>query len=555
MKKIISILLSISIIVLCFAGCSGNKAIDFIYPFSANVNSYDPQVAGTSDEYLIIENTYEGLIRINDDGEVQAGVAESWDKSSDGLTYTFKLKKGIKWNINTEKNDKGEFKDDRLAMLGKEFNPDITAHDFVFALQRACMPETECPLFSSISCIKNATSINKGKMSYKNLGVKAVDDYTLKIQLSTADDSFMQTLTTAVAMPCNEEFFNATKGKYGLDTEHTLFNGQFYVSQILESSYLLNKNKFYKGDFPAFASELTLKIANNENENETIERLESGYYDCALLNGFDTEKIKHNDGITFSPYNDTTWAFILNTNDEVLQSKTIRKALCYAFTRLDKPSKDFLTNATSLTPQSCLINSKLANEAFGKTTTSQNIDKSIELWKRGLEIIEQSSVTLTVLTTKDMEQSVKAMLQGVQSGIGSIVKNNKGETVNFTIKVETVSQEDMNNAIATQTYDIAFYPFKSKSNSALTYLKGFYQKNLTGFNSKDVKKYIGKAENALSVDSAIKYAKMAEKEILDSYSIIPMLYETSYYASAKGVEGIQFHSGTGRVSFVNATRK
>lgn len=133
----------------------------------------------------------------------------------------------MKWNIDTETDDKGEFKDSRLKMLGRVFDPEITANDFVFALRRAAQPETECPLFSSIACIKNAVSVHNGKMSSDKLGVKAVNNYQLEITLASADDSFMQTLTTAVAMPCNEEFFNATKGRYGLSTEYTLFNGQF----------------------------------------------------------------------------------------------------------------------------------------------------------------------------------------------------------------------------------------------------------------------------------------------------------------------------------------
>lgn len=555
MKKIISILLSIALIVCCFSGCGGEKSIDFIYPFTANVNSYDPQVAKTSDEFLIIENTFEGLIRMDDDGTIRKGVADSWDISGDGLIYTFNLKKGIKWDINTKKNDKGEFKDSRLEMLGYEFNPDITAKDFVFALQRACMPETECPLFSSISCIKNASEIHSGKMDYKQLGVQAIDDYTLKITLATADEAFMNTLTTAVAMPCNEEFFNATKGKYGLSTKYTLFNGQFYVAQILETSYLLNANEYYTGEFPAKASELTFKIINDDNKDKTIELIKSGYYDAAFLNGFDSEKVKDSKGITLSPYNDTTWAFILNSHNEVLQSKTIRNSIRYGLTRLDDTGKEYLNNATNLVPESCMLGSQNANEVFGSTVVKQDLDTSIDYWKKGLEIVDKTKVELTVLTTPEMEEYVKRMIQGIQSGIGNIVRDNKGNTVSFTLKVETVSEEKMKNAIVTNQYDIAFYPFKSNSNSTITYLSSFCENNITGFDTTDAKYYIGKAETATSLNDMKHYAREAEVEILSSFCIIPMLHETSYYASAKGVSGVQFHSGTGRVSFVSATRE
>ena len=111
MKKILSILISLLLVISLFSGCKNKQgSIDFIYPFGANVNSYDPQVASTADEFLIIENTFEGLIRINDDGTIVPGMAEKWEISDDGLTYTFHIRKGMKWNINTDKYEKGENK-------------------------------------------------------------------------------------------------------------------------------------------------------------------------------------------------------------------------------------------------------------------------------------------------------------------------------------------------------------------------------------------------------------------------------------------------------------
>lgn len=68
MKKIISVLLSILLIAALFTGCADkDEQIDLIYPFSGKINSYDPQVASTADEYLLVENCFEGLIRTDDE--------------------------------------------------------------------------------------------------------------------------------------------------------------------------------------------------------------------------------------------------------------------------------------------------------------------------------------------------------------------------------------------------------------------------------------------------------------------------------------------------------
>lgn len=560
-KKTLSIILCTILLICTFSGCSGsNKKINFLYPFSADVNSYDPQIAGTPDEYLIIENTFEGLIRVTPDGEVKPGVAESWDISQDGLTYTFKLQKGVKWNIDTSlKKDGTRRKDSRLEYMGYDFNPDITAKDFVFALRRAVNKQTNSPLFSTISGIKNAAAVNSGRMKESSLGVKALDDYTLQITLSAKDDSFMKTLSTAVAMPCNEQFFNATKGRYGLSAEYTLFNGQFYLSQILDTSYLLKQNKQYTGPSPTAANELTLKIINEEDEQnektDTIARLESGYYDAAFIEGTQTERLKKAEGITYYPYNDTTWAFLLNTNHPALKSKTIRKALCTGFTRLTDTKKEYLENAGNLIPSSCTIGANNADKAIGKTAMTQDIEKSKELWKSGLKFIELRKFELTVITCESMQEYVKQMLQGIQSGIESLSVSDSGEEIGLTVKVEVMSEADLKKAVAKKDYDIAFYPFKAKNTSALNYLQQIAESNPTAIETDKVKKALTRAESAGNLKSISQNIRAAEKEIIDSCSICPMVFETSYYASAQGVKDVQFHIGSGRVSFVYATRE
>ena len=137
--------------------------------------------------------------------------------------YTFHLRQGAKWNVkNTSQSANSKELTKAQELMGETFNPDITANDFVFALQRACEKNTDAPLFSSISNIVNASKIHSGKMKSSKLGVKAIDDYTLEIKLKSADGGFLNVLSTAIAMPCNEDYFNATKGRYGLGLDYSI---------------------------------------------------------------------------------------------------------------------------------------------------------------------------------------------------------------------------------------------------------------------------------------------------------------------------------------------
>lgn len=542
-KRIAAVILSVLIAVISLSGCSSeSEKLDFIYPFSGDVVSFDPQIASTADEFLIIENCFEGLVRVNDDGTVQPGVAESWNVSDNGKTYTFHLRKGCKWYIEEKSNVQ--------TLFGPGNNPDITANDFVFALQRAADKNTDAPLFSSISNIKNASKIHSGKADTSTIGVKAVDDYTLEIQLNSADSSFLSILSTSIAMPCNESFFNATGGRYGLGLEYTAFNGQFYVSSILESSYILKNNQSYTGEYKSAVTDITLNITNEDSE--IAKYLESGYYDAAYITGREYHELKDS-GITAVEYSDTTYAFVLNKNTTLLAEKDLRQAVCLSISDIDLTDREYLSRATGFTPPSCTVGGVSAPEAVGNINPAQDIEKAQVLWKSGLEKIGATQADFTVIVPAEYDDIAKELVQGIQKGIGQISSYGNDDTaVSFSLKIEALEEEEFNTAFANGEYDMALYKFSASSQNALNFLDGIINGNYAG-ETEDAQSQLKKAQSA-SADKLASAVKSCEKELMADYSIKPVFFESSYYAQAKGVSGIQFHPGSGRVCFVNAQR-
>lgn len=548
MKKFVSFFLCTVIIATIFCGCSGSsEKMDFIYPFGGKINSFDPQVASTEDEFLIIENCFEGLVRVLDDGTVQPGVATDWKISNDGLTYTFNLRRGAKWNV---ASDDPENLTKAQELMGKNFNPDITANDFVFALQRAVSKETNCPLYSSVSNIVNAVKIHSGSLSADKLGVKAIDSYTLQINLSSADDGFLNTLSTAVAMPCNEEYFYATKGRYGLGLDYTIFNGQFYVSSILEASYILKNNKLYVGDYPSAVTDITLNIV--DNTQDIAKKLKSGYYDSAYISGKEYEELSSED-ISVTPYSTKMWALVLNKNKQIFSDDNLRKAFCLSVSPPDTENHSYYEKAVCFTPPSCIIGNTNALEAIGKTVISQDTEKAKELWKEGLEDTGYTVADFTLIITEEMEDVAKQIVQGIQSGVGSVSSYGDGKSVSFSLKIETLSQEDYDTAISEGNYDIALYQFTASNQNCVSYLESIVNSNIAGQIS-GIDKALEQAQSA-KADKLASACTKCEKVIMEDYSVLPILFESSYYAQAKGVSGVNFHPGSGRVSFVNATRE
>ena len=206
-------------------GCNSNTEKAYLYFELPEIPStVDPQTAKTDAELIIVKNIYEGLMRKDADGETVLGAAESI--SQDGLTYTFTLRDGITWDNDTA----------------------VTAEDFVFGIRRALDPKTKSPFASRLFSVKNAKSVNSGKTSPENLGVIAIDDKTVKFTLEYEDEKFLETLTTSVAMPCNEKFFNDSKGKYGLFRENIISNGSYRLTKWNKESFgiRLYKNENYK---------------------------------------------------------------------------------------------------------------------------------------------------------------------------------------------------------------------------------------------------------------------------------------------------------------------
>lgn len=543
MKKIISVLLSVLFISALFSGCKDNdKQIDLIYPFFGKINSYDPQVASTADEYLLIENCFEGLVRTDDNGNIHPGCASSWDISSDGLTYTFHLQKGLKWHVY----------DEALQKFGEDYNPEITANDFVFALRRAADKSTNSPLFPTISSIVNAPKIHAGSMKKSSLGVTAVDNYTLRIKLSSSDAGFLQALSTAVAMPCNEKFFNSTNGRYGLTTAYTMFNGQFRLKTITDNSYILKNNTNYAGPSPAKAADVTLKIVGPDES--LASQLISGYYDAAYLRGYESTEINGKKGITAMPYSNITWALTMNSAaGGLLEYKNARRALTLSLSEPNFENYPYLTNAKGIIPPTCTVNDKPFTEQSSAVAYSPNHQEAVSVWKETAKTAGIYSEEFILLAPSSMEDVAKELVQGIQKSICAISNINNKKTA-YSIKLEIITESELKAKVYSGDYDIALYPFESTASSPVSFLKSFSAVNLTGFDADSFNKAIASAESA-GADKLVSACNKCERELINSFCYAPLFYESNYYTMAKNVSNVSFHAGTGRVSFVYATRK
>ena len=203
-------------------GSGSNSFTWFVDSIPANL---DPQVASASADVIACENLYSGLVRKDPSGKYEPALCERWEKSSDGLTYTFYLKDGLTYT----------------AAKGNATDYAITAEDFVFAFRRLFRAETNSPYAVEFAALENSAAVLAGQMPESALGVTASGPLTLVFHLSSADDNFLEKLTLPGAMPCDEEFFNSTRGTYGLNASSTLSSGSFYIYNWTASGLFLRR--------------------------------------------------------------------------------------------------------------------------------------------------------------------------------------------------------------------------------------------------------------------------------------------------------------------------
>ena len=182
LKRVFSLLLVI-IMIVSLVGCGESYMDAYIYFEMENIPStLDPQLVSTREEYTIVRSIFDTLLRYDDKGELTPSAADSFQK--DGLTYRFTIREDATWTDGEK----------------------LTAHDFEFAFKRALDPETAAPAVATLSSVASAV---------------ALSDSVFTVTLNYDDPDFLNTLTLPITMPCNEEYFNKSKGRYCREIGYT----------------------------------------------------------------------------------------------------------------------------------------------------------------------------------------------------------------------------------------------------------------------------------------------------------------------------------------------
>ncbi len=228
-----------------------------------------------------IVNTYDGLMEYDLEGILQPALAESYTVSDDGLTYTFKIRQGVKW-VDSQGREVGEVK----------------ADDFVAGMQH--MMDAKGGLEYLVQdIIVGATGYISGEITdFSQVGVKAVDDYTLEYTLEKPTSFFITMFGYNVFAPICRTFYESKGGKfgeafdssaadytYGTSPDNIAYCGPFLITSATEkNSIVFAQNESYWNKDAMNIKSMKWNYNDNSDVTKSYNDLKAGTLDQAALN-------------------------------------------------------------------------------------------------------------------------------------------------------------------------------------------------------------------------------------------------------------------------------
>lgn len=525
-KKILSLFLAlVAAISLC--ACGGSSEDILILPIESDPICLDPQVADSKEAKLMIANCFEGLVRLDKDYKIIPGVAESWEISKDGLTYTFKLRNDTHWKL------LNSFEDVLPEGYKDTYRTQVIAADFVYGISRALDPATQAGDAEKLFSIKNASAVNSGKQPTSALGISAQDDSTLVITLERADPDFLRILTLPVAMPCHEEFFKATHAKYCLDLKYTFCNGPFYLSRWAEDNTLsMYKNDEYKGNVKVNPDELYFYV--NTEEASVVKKIRQRTYDCAFLSEAAKNELSDNDKLSNYSTENMIYGLCFNCSDSVLSDEDMRRALAMVTKTSELTANSDNAFTKGIVPDCVRYGENSYREAAGNVSgIAYNEQQALTLWKKGLKKLDITTAEVVITCA---EENAPLMQQTIQNW-------QRVFSTSILAKVEVKTAEQISTMIYNTSYQVLYHKITTDSSTVTDTLKKFTSdssSNIFGFADKNYDKTVNSIITTYSGAAKLNGCVNAEKYILDKAVFLPMLGGSSYAVVNKGVDGLYF---------------
>lgn len=474
-----------------------------------------------------MNSVFEGLYRIGPENTPIPGMAESHEVSEDGTVYTFKIRKDAVWSNGSP----------------------VTAYDFEYAWKRAINPETQAIYSYLMLDIKNAANVQTeedplyGKV--EEIGIKALNDDTLEVQLNAPIPYFISLTTYAPYFPLNKEFTESQGDQYALEADNMIYNGPFMMESWQHGQgWTFVKNESYWDKDTVKLTKITQKIV--KDTATAVNLYEAGEIDTAELSSEYVAQYK--DSPEYSTFLKPNTYFIrMNHENKYLSNLNIRKAIDMAWDKqgfADVILQDGSIPAYYLVPQGLSTDDKGNDFRDGNGDMNKtDIELAKEAWATGLKELGVDQVKLEFLTY-DRAESKKA---------AEFIKNQLEtnlEGLELTINMQPNKQKlALEGAV---DFDLDYGGWGPDYQDPMTYIELFESTayyNQSNYKNEKVDAFIKQAKTTSDVTERWELMQQAEKLMMEDVAFAPTFQKGLSRLTKPYVKNLYEHPFSADISY------
>ena len=541
MKKrlvlLLSLVLSVSLVLSACGSKSkdestGNKDSDTAKKVSqvlrVNINtepfSLNPGLANDSTSGAVLRQTFDGLTRIDKDGKPQLAMAASYETSADLKTYTFKIRDDAKWS-----------------------NGDpVTAQDFVYAWKWALDPAHESQYAYQLYYVKGAEAANGGKGSLDDVGVKAIDDKTLEVQLVNPTPYFLELASFYTYYPVDSKVAQANDKWYTDAGDSYVSNGPFVMTEWShKDKIVLEKNPNYYDKDAVKLDKIEMYMINDPNTELQMynnDELDWAGSPTGTLPTDVMPQLQQSGKLNVQAIAGTYW-YKFNTEKPPFNNVNIRKAFTYAINR--KAIVENITQGGQIPAMAIVPPSMFPDNEKGYFTDNDTA-KAKEYLQKGLEelglkdVSELPPITLSYNTSEAHGKIAQAIQDMWKNTLGINVKLENEEWAVYITKLHEGN------------YQIGRMGWLGDFNDPINFLELYKDKkggnNDTNWENPKFKDLLNQSATEADPAKRTELLKQAEAVFMEDMPVAPIYFYTNTWLQKDNLKDVVV-SGLGDVQF------
>lgn len=474
--------------------------------------SLDPALASDTTSGWVIDHLFEGLYTKNQKGEPVLGAASDVKVSEDGKTYTFTIRDDAKWS---------------------DGDP-VTAQDFEYAWKRVLDPKTGSPFAFYMYYIKGAEEYNKGKGSADQVGIKALDDKTLQVELNAPLSYFDKLLTMWTFYPVKKSLVESNP-KWAAEAKGYVSNGAYRLTEWKHNSeVVIEKNQHYWNKDTINMEKVTWKMVNDATTY--YQMYKTGELD--LIATLPTDAVaqeKNNKEYKVVPYFGT-YMFMFNVAKEPFNNAKIRRAFALAIDRkaiVENITKSGEKPAYAFVPYGADTPDGDFREAGG-AYFEENVQEAKKLLQEGMKEEGWSTlpeVTLIYNTAENHKKIAEAVQEMLKRNLGVKIKLANQEWKTY---LETTAQSNF------QMARMGWIGIFVDPTVILDYYLGDSPNNRTNWVNKQFDDLMAKAKVEQDDKKRYELLHEAEKILMTDLPFIPVYFYSQNYLTSPKFKGIVY---------------